>query len=195
MQTLLSKIVRYYLACIGHEEFNVSVFAKSDYELDYAEMPNWETAQGADVSEIPQAQELIGKIGGRPGKSLYVGYPVTLKFVQARSGWTGYFVEPFFLFPMEKQADGAELTVDIASPVINLETFKRLSSATNESLMDELIQLENELGLIGGEDTPEFYEVAHRLEEIRPQWPWTESIDLANLTTNPPLAQAKGRFL
>lgn len=191
MQSLLSKIVRYYLACIGHEEFNVSVFAKSDYGLDYAEIPNWETAQSADVSEIPQAQELIRKLGKQHGKSLYVGYPVTLKFVQARSGWTGYFVEPFFLFPLEKQADGAELTVDTASPVINLETFKRLSNATNESLMDELIQLENELGLIGGEDMPEFYEVAHRLEEIRPQWLWTESIDLANLTTNPPLAQAE----
>lgn len=191
MQTLLSKIARYYLACIGHEEFNVSVFAKSDYGLDYVELPNWETAQGADVAEIPQAQELIRKLGKQPGKSLYVGYPVTLKFVQAKSGWAGYFVEPFFLFPLEKPADGAELTVDTASPVINLETFKRLSNATNESLMDELIQLESELGLIGGEYMSEFHEVAHRLEEIRPQWPWTESIDIANLTTHPPLAQAE----
>jgi len=191
MKTPLSRIVRYYLACIGHEEFNVSVFAKGDYELDYAEMPNWETAQSADVSETPQAQKLIRRLGSQHGKSLYVGYPVTLKFVQARSGWTGYFVEPFFLFPLERPADGAELTIDTTSPVVNLETFKRLSNATNESLMDELIQLENELGLIGGEDVPEFYEVVHRLEEIRPQWPWTESIDLANLTSTPPLAQAK----
>jgi len=191
MKTLLSRIVRYYLACIGHEEFNVSVFAKSDYELDYSEMPNWETAQGADVSETPQAQELIQRLGRQRGKSLYVGYPVTLKFVQARSGWMGYFVEPFFLFPLEKPADGTELTIDTTSPVVNLETFKRLSNATNEGLMDELIQLENELGLIGSENVSKFYEVVQRLEEIRPQWPWTESLDLANLTTNPPLAQAE----
>lgn len=57
--------------------------------------------------------------------------------------------------------------------------------------MDELVQLEDELGLTGEVEPPELDELAQRLAEIRPEWPWIESCNPYKIIKNPPLTNIK----
>ena len=187
----ISRIARYYLACMGHEEADVSTFAESKHELDYAELADWKTAQGTGLLESAEAQRLLRKIRTEPGKSLCLGYPCALKFIQSkRSSWSGFFVEPLFLFSVEIGHDNKPI-IDLTFPTINSNALKRLSKVAHDDLMNELLQLDSELGFTEIKDAPGFGEVVRRLEKIRPDWSWIESVDLNNLATNPPLSQIK----
>ena len=186
----LSKLAAYYLACLGHEEFSVSAFAQSNYALDYAEIADWKTVQSADFLQNQQAQQLQKKIRGGSGKALYVGYLIDLQFIQSRrTDWSGYLVEPFFLFPVEVADDG-ELKIDAASPSINPRVLKRLTHVTEDELLDQLMQLERRLGFSETEQAINLGDVARLLMQAHPEWRWVEPADLENLTTAPSLAQA-----
>src|SRR5690606_18762933 len=58
-----------------------------------------------------------------------------------------------------------------------------------EALMDELVQLEDELGLTGDIAPPELDELAYRLAAVRPEWPWIGPCNPNKILTEPPLAR------
>ena len=186
----ITRIVRYYLACMGHEDADVSTFAESTHELDYAELTDWAAVQGADLFDNKEAQRLFGDIKSKPDKSLYLGFPCYLKFVQSKkSSWTGFFVEPLFLFPVEMGGHGSQPGIDLDYPTINSGVLRQLTRVTQYELMNELLQLDSDLGLMESDDAPKFADIVRCLEKVRPDWPWVESADLNNLDNDPPLSK------
>ncbi len=189
--TPLAKLARYYLACIGQEEVGVSTFAQSKYgDPDYCELDALPPG-GEQLAAEEGFRRLAGKIRTERGRwAMYLGYPTTLRLLKSRrSNWEGYMVEPVFLFGIELNASEGYPTVDLSYPMINQKVLQAYTGAEREALMEELAQLEQELGIGKQEQLIELDELALRLQAIRPEWPWQEDIEPDNLATDPPLSK------
>lgn len=187
-KTALSNLSRYYLACLGQDdEGGVSVFADSKYGLDYVELDSLPNTNNEHTFETDGVQNLFGKIRKDRGRmEMYFGYPTTLKKVKSKkSGWEGLFVEPILLFPIE--INNGDPKISYGFPIFNLSVLKRFTNAEREQLMDELVQLEEELNLNSEDEIPELDDLVQKLNNIRPEWPWKESINPDKLLTDPPL--------
>lgn len=190
--TDLSKLARYYLACMGQDERGVSTFAYSKYgKPDYAELPVLPN-QG-DLFQQPAARELLARRRNDKGRmEVFFGYPTLLRPHQSAKGWRGFFVEPLFLYPVELNGGpGSQPMLQPGFPILNHKALQFLTRAQREVLMEELVQLEEELGLTGQLDPPDLDEITLRLQAIRPEWPWVEAIDPEQLVAAPPLADAQ----
>lgn len=172
--TDLARLCRYYLACLGYDDTGVSTFLTSKYgDPDYLEVsviprtPN-------DLAESEGARSLLGRKRTERGRyGLYFGYPTNIAFLQSRrSSWQGYMVEPILLFPIEQESGTGRLAIDLSYPIINQKPFQNFTNFERDMLMNELVQLEQELGLTGEEGRPDIDEIAMRLQAIRPEWPW-----------------------
>jgi hypothetical protein len=95
------------------------------------------------------------------------------------------FVEPILLFPIEINNGIPKVSHEFL--VFNLSVLKRFTNAEREQLMDELVQLEEELNLNSEGEIPELDDLVQRLNNIRPEWPWKESINPDELPIDPPL--------
>ncbi len=187
--TVLSRLARYYLACLGHDEGGVSVFAASRHELDYRELPQLPGMDGAGlpVEELRAMQARRRR--DRSPVQLYFGYPVMLGLQRSRrSNWQGFMVEPLFLFPLRQGAQGG-YELDLCWPVINQKAYRRLTHASGNQVMDEIVQLEGELGLVEADVAPDLDELALRLQAVRSEWPWQEDIDPQRLSAEPQLSE------
>ncbi|WOV90646.1 MAG: hypothetical protein R1F54_08940 [Candidatus Zeuxoniibacter abyssi] len=110
--------------------------------------------------------------GERSHLAMYVGYPTCIIKCRNFNGGYSCMVEPFLLFPVELD-DPPHL--DISFPIINQKTLKSYIHADNsEEIMNELIQLEAALE-INNEDN--IGALAKKLQDIRPQWNWRETIN------------------
>jgi len=194
VNTSLARLCRYYLACLGQDdEAGVSVFAFNQYgPPDYCELETLPDGDEASMFQNEDAQRLIAAL--RKDKSrlaLYFGYPTTLKKVTSRKGWQGFFVEPLILIPVEfDEEPHGRPRLAHGFPLINLKALKRLTGAERDGIMEELVQLEDELGLTGEGDLPQIDELVQRLAAIRPEWTWQEPIDPTQLGHTPSLQEA-----
>ena len=173
--TDIARLCRYYLACLGQEEAGISTFAQSNYDLDYEEL-----------NSLPQSvEELMFEDGyqtlkGRTRRDrsrlqMYLGYPTNLRHHKSnKSNWEGYFVEPVFLFPIDVDSSDNSVTLDTSYPIINTKILSAFTNSDRESLMDELVRLEEELGINGEIEKIELDELVMRLQSIRTEWPWKE---------------------
>jgi hypothetical protein len=192
--TPLARLCRYYLACLGHDESGVSVFAANQHgDLDYCELKELPGGKGPSPFEGEGSQRLLGKLRkDRSRLVLYLGYPTTLKFVQSqRSNWSGFFVEPIFLFPVEIDQFFRSPRLTDGYPIINQAALKRFTNAEREAVMYELVQLEDELGLADGDELPDLDELVRRLSTVRPEWPWREPCDPDALADHPALSECR----
>lgn len=182
--TVLTNLTHYYLACLGQDdEGGISVYASNKHgDLDYAELKELPLNGEANCFQSAEAQSLLGKIRKDRGRlEMYLGYPTALrKQVSKRNNWQGFFVEPLLLFPIE--TNDSKPIISPGFPVINLSVLKRFTNAKREQVMDELVQLEEELGLSSETNIPELDDLAQRLENIRPEWPWKEQIEPNSLS-------------
>ncbi len=190
--TVLSRLARYYLACIGEDEGGVSVFAFNKYgDPDYRELEQF-PATAPNSFPAEELREMQGR--RRKDKSslqLYLGYPVMLGLQRSRrSSWTGFMVEPVFLFPVRVNEQGQH-EIDLTYPVINKKAYQRITNASGNQVMEEIVQLESDLGLMDAELSPDIDELAMRLQAIRPEWQWREDLNPDNLLVEPPLSEAK----
>lgn len=189
--TELSKLCRYYLACLGFDETGVSLFATNRYgQPDYIELENLPRSS-EDLDGSAGANRLMGLTRRERGsKALYLGYPVYLREHRAKTatGWHGYFVEPLLLFPVELEEGSGRPSLDLSFPIINQAAYKNLTNADRDSLMSELALLEDELGMSDEGEPAEIDDLVLRLADIRPEWPWRERIDPDDLASEPSLA-------
>ena len=193
-KTPLAQLCRYYLECLGHDYTKgISVFASSRYDLDYVELqelPITEEA-GADYFEMDDARRFLHKVRrDRYHLTLYLGYPVRLRWGRSRKGW-GFFVEPVFLFPFRFDLVDSYATPSLEDdiPTFNFKALDSLITIDSGKVLDEAIQLSEELGLNSTtEDLPEIDEVFLRLPRARPDWDWQEKIDPYSLSEEPPLS-------
>jgi len=188
--TPLSKLCRYYLSCLGADESGgVRVFAANQYgDLDYVELSALPSDGHSAFSE-EGAGQLLGKLRKDRGRlTMYFGYPTSLKRVRSKkSNWEGCFVEPVLLFPVEFDSGNSNPRLNLDFPIFSQSVLKRFTNAEREALMDELVQLEDELGLSEDGDPPPLDELVQRLKAIRPEWPWKESPDPDALQAGTPL--------
>lgn len=176
--TDLARLCRYYLACLGYDDTGVSTFLTSKYgDPDYLEVTSLPQSPD-DLQESEAARRMLGRKRSEQGRyGLYFGYPINVALIRSKkSDWEGYMVEPILLFPIEQEANG-RMTVDLAYPIINQKPFQAFTNVERDMLMNELVQLEQELG-IGGEDGRiDVDEIVMRLQAVRPEWPWREEMD------------------
>ncbi|MYF52841.1 MAG: AAA family ATPase, partial [Gammaproteobacteria bacterium] len=189
--TPLSRLCRYYLACLGQDDLEeVSTWARSRYDYDYVELNTVPLGEIDRLLQKPEVSSLLATTrGDHLTKILYLGYPVCIHTFTSRSGDLIYRLEPVLFLPVQfdqpRNRGNASLSIDY--PMINTSVLKRYSNSDRESLMGELVQLEEELGYMNSNpEVPELDEVAHRLYSIRKEWPWRERCD-GGLLRNIPL--------
>lgn len=190
--TDLAKLCRYYLSCMGHDEAGISTFAHSKFgDPDYIELSSLPKNTKALLAE-ENFQKMLGKVrADRSRQAMYVGYPTNLKLIKSsRSNWEGFMVEPILLFPIEIDSSSGEARLDLSYPIVNQKPLRSYTNADREALMDELIQLERELGIGSEEGTTDLDELALRLQSVRTEWPWKEDIRPDALSVkNKPLSE------
>ncbi len=190
-KTALSSLCNYYLSCLGQDEGGISVFADSKFDLDYVELESLPLYDSVSMFENEEAQKLLGRIRRDRNKSeMYFGYPTTIKKVKSRKNGQEYqLVEPIILFPIET-SDGSN-RIGQGFPIFNLSVLKRFTNSEREQVMNELMQLEDELGLNAKDEIPELDDLAQKLKAIRPEWPWKEEINPDELPVESPLKDIK----
>ena len=177
--TPLSKLCDYYLDCLNYDNVDgQSVFASSDYDLDYVELPELPMVSddSSDLFEDENSHRLWRRVQRERSQSnLLLGYPIYIRKTRARSGWEGCFVEPIFLFGFnEQESQQHEIpTLSGDFPHINFKAIKSLTNTNDPNIIDEVVSLAEELGLADiSIDSPEIDELLPRLKQIRPDWNW-----------------------
>ena len=185
--TNLARLCRYYLACLGQEEVGISTFAWDKYgNEDYVELSKLPHTSN-DLTQLSEIQPLLNKIKQDRGNQIaYLGYPTSLKLIKSKkSNWQGFVVEPILLFPIELNTEDRSPYLDLSYPIINYKAFQAFTNAERELILDELAQLESELGLGATNEPIEIDELALRLQAIRAEWPWLEAITPEQLNYQP----------
>lgn len=122
--TPLAYLSRYYLACMDQDEGGISVFATNQFDdLDYTELDALPSANNSNIFQGINTQKLLGKIRkDRSRLTMYLGYPCTMKFVRSKkSNWSGYFVEPLFLYSVDMDStNGAQPKIDLSFPITSV---------------------------------------------------------------------------
>lgn len=178
--TRLGRICRYYLECLSlDDETGVRLFARSQFALDYVELPELAGLQSeAPLTTFPGVDDFFRRLrSDKERKVPYLGYPVMLKHVRSAK-WEGFMLLPVFLFSFGEEAFRAGHTpsLEAGAPILNSAVIKALAFGNEHFAMAEAARLADELGL-GDPDTPEFDEIVERLTRIRAEWPWVEPID------------------
>jgi hypothetical protein len=169
--TLFGRLCRYYLECLSlDDEAGVRVFARSQFGLDYVELPEITgVITERNVTEFPGVDDLFRRLRNeRERKVPYIGYPVRLRKHKSNKGWEGFFLEPVFLFAFTDEAlrPGQLVELSDETPSINSAVIKSLAIGNDAFVMEETAKLAEELGL-GEPDPPDFDEVVERLTQIR----------------------------
>ena len=194
-ETPLARLCRYYLDCLSFDEdTGVSLFAASKDALDYFDpgLPSLEEtlANGVNADGMQTLQRRLDRDRNR--KTLVLGYPVRLRLHRARTGWSGYFVEPVMLFALRgSPQDPANSTFE-PLPTVNFAHLRSLGMGGVGDLMGEATQLADDLGLAGGTlGLPELDELFSRLQAVRPEWDWQEASDVDSLSSGTKIEDLK----
>ena len=181
--TQLAKLCRYYLECLSIDtDQGISVFAENKYGTpDYIELSKFPVA---DPNFLWQAEEGVNNLLGktrqdRSRKTLYIGYPVRLRYHRTQH-WEGYFVEPIFLFTIENNQDqnSSDTRISDDLPIINFKALSHLTEGGSSNVLEEVVELVEELGMNNDpDDIPESDELLQRLPEIRPDWDWQDKLN------------------
>lgn len=160
-----------------------SKYGSPDYGQLYT-LPQFYDNNSHDIYNSDDVKKAINKV--RQDKNrlvLQLGYPINLRKVTARSEF--FVVEPILLIPFD-----TESLVNHSSPVLsqelprfNFEAIKNISGLDKNELFEEVSILSEELGLNNpASDQPGYDEIIIRLQQIRPQWNWKETIIPENLS-------------
>jgi len=190
-KTQLKDICEYYLSCIGDDGVELSTFASSNYgDPDYVELSDLPSAE-YDAFKESSVANLIGKAKrDRNKKSIYFGFPCVLRHAKSKkSSWEGYFLEPLFLYQLDYLNPDGAVRIDYAFPLINQNCLKHMSNSAGAEIINEVLALEDELGLLGEDDAPDYDDLFLRLNQIKPEWPWVEECNPDALITDPPLSK------
>jgi very-short-patch-repair endonuclease len=196
LNTPLARLCRYYLDCLSHDDLSgVSQFATSSHgDPNYIELktlPMFDP-DGGDPFDSEAGRRLLGRIRrDRTRRTVFLGYPVRLNLIRSGRGRDGFMVEPLLLLPFHEAGNtpgNPTLTDDV--PQINARALRALSNAGDTSLLEEMIQLAEELGLGNSPgEQPDLDELFTRLRRIRSDWDWQEEIDPFALSSGKPLSE------
>ena len=172
----IAKLSRYYLACIGYDDDGLSTFLQSEFSLNYEEI-NRIPDVDEDVSELEEYQKLLGQKRSDRGRfEIFFGYPSFIRYAKSQtSSWEGYFLEPLVYYAIDENKK-----IEFNSPIINPKAIRSLSNADMNSVMNEIVQIEKELGF-NEDDIIEIDEMMMRMQNIRSEWTWKEKINFEKI--------------
>ena len=180
----LSDLINYYLECLSQDDdgYNISTFAQNkNGKTDYIELEEFPSSDSDSIFYNTETQSLISKIKRDKGRlQMYLGYPSYLHKVQKQNKEESFIIRPLFFYPIDIQDNTYTFRDNI--PIFNLTALKNITGLSDEQAMDELIHLEDELGLNSENNIPELDDLVLRLHNIRPEWPWQEEICPSNLS-------------
>ncbi len=166
----LRNLCNYYLNCIALESSSsVSQFLTGHYGLNYALLHGLELNPERDEDAI----QFLKKVSTDKNKTVYLGYPVRVFTIWGKYNTPYKKIAPVFMFSINYHGGQAEIA---SIPTINMEVIRAFTQPSTEALVNELISLENELGLDAEDVEIEKDELALRLAEIR-SWDYKERID------------------
>ena len=166
----LRNLCNYYLQCISLEDSSsVSQFLKSKYSYEYAVLNGLEVDAYTDTGAIA----LLNRINGARDKKAYLGYPLRIYTFYGRGGVPYRKIAPVFLFPIDYEHGAVALST---SSSINIEVLKGYCNGSAETVVNELLALENDMGMNNPEFSAGTDEMVLRLTQIR-DWDWKEPID------------------
>ena len=189
LNTPLARLSKYYLDCLSRDiDAEVSVWASDMYGCpDYGQLPElplYETDE--DLYEGKCIRNAIRNVSKEKQRlNLVLGYPLYLNKFTARNGNTYRKVEPLFLFQYDQDSvtHNGIPTLSDELPQLNSAAFKNITGVSGFETLSEMLILYEELGLEGNEDFPEWDDLFSRLQAIREDWSWKESIDPRELTS------------
>jgi very-short-patch-repair endonuclease len=170
--TTYASLFNYYLDCLSEDDDGgVRVFVDSKYDIDYVEIQEWPF----DLDEPNFTAEPIRKLIARQKrdarkKALWLGYPALVRHIRGRSGWEGAFLTPLLLWPQDPDASDIGF---LPEPALNMRALEGV--AGSENVLEEAALLADELGLDSSDAVP-LDEIAARLRDLRPEWPWKEPL-------------------
>ena len=181
------------MACLNYDDAGVSVQHLYRGNQHYHELPSLPEST-FDLADSQEVQALRGQQRTERGDyRLYFGYPTNIaipnSWHDAQASSQSLSVEPVLLFPLEREVDSGRMFLDMAHPIINKNVCMRYSNAGANTILNEMLQLSQELGLDDLEeassDTPDgaeaaavdIGELAKKLCELRPEWQWREEIN------------------
>lgn len=186
----LQRLSAYYLDCLAKDidaGISCPVFGKHD-RVDYGQISELPTDKNSISNPYTSVacQHVIQYVRQTHNNTtIELGYPLFLrKFSPARGGAI-YLLEPIFLVPYDKeslQKDVPELQQE--PPRFNFEAIKNLSGFTTNELVEEVLKLSEEIGLNKPlHELPSLAECATRLQSLRPNWTWNETMNPQTLNT------------
>ena len=179
----LKKLCSYYLQCISLESSSsVSQFLESKYDKEYVVL----NGLGINAQVDSEALSLLAKISANRDKKAYLGYPVRVYTIYGKGGIPYKKIAPVFLFHVDYTNGIVEISW---VPSINMEVLKGYCVGSSDTLANELVSLETELGMNEPDSDAEVDELVLRLTQIR-DWGWAEPIDPYSI----PHAQNLSRF-
>lgn len=182
--TSLSKLSYYYLECISKDmESGISVFAASKYNPDYSQLTSFPS--DGDHEQIIQ-NYLVDKVRRDQNSFVFkLGYPMLIRSFTARNGNAYLMTEPLFIFSVDTEyaLKGGHLKLTDDDPVLNPKALESITGINSSSeLLLEIVELYDELGINNDpDDKPTLDEMFQRLQQIRNDWKWNDSIDIAKL--------------
>lgn len=179
----LKKLCSYYLQCISLESSSsVSQFLESKFDKEYVVL----NGLGINVQTDSEALSLLAKTSANRDKKAYLGYPVRIYTIYGKGGIPYKKIAPVFLFHVDYTNGIVEISW---VPSINMEVLKGYCVGSSDTLANELVSLETELGMNQPDSEAEVDELVLRLSQIR-DWEWAEPIDPYSI----PQAQNLSRF-
>lgn len=186
--TELAKLATYYLECISKDIDNgISEFASSKYgNLDYAQLKSIPILESEnDNINLKPINNLINKVRREKNRLvLKLGYPIFLRKFISKAGNPYYKVEPVFLLNIDTEQLISNYTLSLTDedPQVNPEMLRNILGATSSELLQELILLNDDLGINNVDNKPTLDDLSQRLEQIRPDWEWIDEINPYNLS-------------
>ena len=180
----LAKLSNYYLECLSKDFDNgIDEWASGKYGKAYCQLLNLPTSENVIKVQYKDISSIKNKLKKeRQGLTVSIGYPVLLTEHISKAGNPYYKVKPIII----QKLDEYSLSLSVISPLddapyLNLEAIKHLESLDENESMQEVIELNEELGF-NNVDLPDIGEIAMRLESLKEGWNWREEIDPQNLS-------------
>ncbi len=193
INTDLTKLCNYYLACLGYDDDNgISVYATSKYGIpDYIETKSIINLDINQELSTAQGQELLKSMQkDQSKKALFLGYPCFLRHtISQRTNWQGFFVEPLMYLPITKGPEQhSGFILSNQAPIFNYKAIKSITQIHDSLIAQEINQLEEELGY-DAEEPPGFEELVYQLRSLRKYWPWKGEFNASKLENSESLGQ------
>lgn len=176
-KSILNRLSRYYLACLNNDDKGFSVPLNKSKFQHYAELKSLEFDFNS-LGELEQVRNLVGEIRKENSRyGLYFGYPINIKKTKHK-----YFeheeleLEPVIVYPIE-ETNERKLRIDVEAGSINSKTFKNYSNFEPDMVLNEIVELEKEIGFDNEENELNFASLAQKLEQLRPEWPWINKVN------------------